>query len=182
MRLSSRHPPGCLVDRAALLAIVVVFLLLLLALMFWGWRGRKRRQSAYVAPPAMPADLGGQIAALEGFYVATTVADEPLNRIAVGGLGFRARVTTVVARAGISVGIPGEDVFIPAGDLILADRATWTIDRVVEQDGLTRVAWSLGGTRVDSYFRMADTEAFLAAVGSLIPQRTDETQRTGPNV
>ena len=168
--------------RVVLLAIVVVFMLLLLALMLLGWKRRQRRQAAYAAPQTVPVDDGELVGAFSGFYVATTVAEEPLNRIATGGLGFRARVTTTVARDGIAPGIPGEDIFIPTADLILADRATWTIDRVVEQDGLTRVAWSLGGKRVDSYFRMADPEAFLAAVGSLIPQRTDETQRTGPNV
>ena len=156
-------------------------MLVLLGLMYWGWRGRRGRQTAYAAPVTVPVDDGELVGAFSGFYVATTVAEEPLNRIATGGLGFRARVTTTVAREGIAPGIPGEDIFIPAADLVLADRATWTIDRVVERDGLTRVAWSLGGTRVDSYFRMADPEAFLAAVASLIPRQTPQIQ-TGPNV
>ncbi|MGV8885255.1 MAG: hypothetical protein ACOH1T_06650 [Microbacteriaceae bacterium] len=159
-------------DRSVLMAIVVAFMALLLALMYWGWRSRKRRQSDYATPSATPLGVGDPLVVVEGFYVATTAADEPLNRIAIGGLGFRARVTTSVFASGIALGIPGQDVFIPAANIVLADRATWTIDRVVEDNGLSRVAWLLGDTRVDSYFRMGDPEAFLEAVATIIPQRT----------
>ena len=163
-------------DRGVLMAIALAFLALLLALMFLGWKLRQRRQRAYAVPHTVPVDDGELLGAFSGFYVATTVADDPLNRIATSGLGFRARVTATVAREGIAPGIPGQNIFIPAADLILADRATWTIDRVVEPDGLTRIAWTLGDTRVDSYFRMAEPEAFLAAVGSLLPQHTSQNQ------
>lgn len=156
------------------MAIVLVFLLALLGLMLLGWRARQRRQSTLPHPPTTPGDVGALVGEFDGFYVATTVAEEPLNRIAVRGLGFRARVTTTLTETGVAIGIPGQDIFIPTADLLLADRATWTIDRVVERDGLVRVAWSLGETRVDSYFRMADPEAFLDAVTTLIPQRTGQ--------
>jgi len=154
------------------MAIAVAFLLVLLGLMYWGWRGRQRRQNGIPKPQGAPAELGAHLATASGFYVATTIAGEQLNRVAVGGLGFRARVEVTVSEAGIAFGIPGQDVFVPAGDVTSADRATWTIDRVVEEDGLVRIGWTLGETAVESYFRVNEPHELLAAAGAVISNRT----------
>ena len=93
--------------------------------------------------------------ASELFYVATTIAGEPLNRVAVSGLGYRARASVTVATAGLVLAIAGEpDAFIPAEAIRAVERATWTIDRVVETGGLVCVTWMLGETPVDSYLRV----------------------------
>ncbi|MFW8746211.1 hypothetical protein, partial [Mesorhizobium japonicum] len=79
-----------------------------------------------------PADLGGVRRREHLFYVATTRADAPLDRIAVHGLGFRARAELTVADTGIRLDIAGEEpAFIPAADLVGVGRATWPIDRAV---------------------------------------------------
>jgi hypothetical protein len=156
------------------MALVLGFLVVLLALGALGWYRRKRRQHGIAAPQRPPAELGAVLGEFPGFYVATTLAGDRLNRVAVHGLGFRARSTVVVAETGVVVPIAGqEDVFIPKSDITAVARATWTIDRVVENDGLTMIAWGLAETAVESYFRAENTEAFLAAVTTLVPPTTE---------
>ena len=156
--------------------IVLAFLALLLALMVLGWRARQRRQSAIARPLPPPESLGEIHGTFDGFYVATTVAGEPLNRIAVRGLGYRARASVTVAASGIILSLRGEpDAFIPTASLREVTRATWTIDRVVENGGLVLVAWTLGDTPVDSYFRLPDPDALLDALALIFPISTGRT-------
>jgi hypothetical protein len=156
------------------MGIVVCALVLFLALIALGWYTRKRRQSGIAAPLRPPAALGVVLGEFAGYYVATTLADDRFNRVAVHGLGFRAKSTVVVAETGVVVPIAGQrDTFIPRGDITAVARATWTIDRVVETDGLIVIAWNLGDTRVESYFRAENPEAFLAAAKTLAPLTTE---------
>jgi hypothetical protein len=162
------------VDRQLSAALVLAFLALVLLLMVLGWRARRRRQSAIGAPQHPPVDLGDALGVFSGLYVATTLAGQPLDRVAVRGLGFRAKTDLGVSTAGVVVPIAGQaDTFIPAADIDSVGRATWTIDRVVEPDGLVLVAWRLGGTAVDSYFRVGDPDGLLAALAAIAPLRPD---------
>lgn len=163
-------------DRPQLLAIVLAFLALLLLLMVLGWRARQRRQADLPHPPAVPADVGQRYGAFDGFYVATTTAGEPLNRIAVRGLGYRARASVTVADAGIVLSLRGEDdAFVPVSSLREVTTATWTIDRVVESGGLVLLGWTLGTTPVDSYFRLPDSQPLLDAIAHIFPPTTGRT-------
>jgi hypothetical protein len=75
----------------------------------------------------------------------------------VGGLGFRGRAVISVHREGVRLEIAGEPAkLVRASSIRDVGRATWTIDRVVETDGLVLVAWSLGDTDVDTYLRVTD--------------------------
>jgi hypothetical protein len=144
------------------MAIVLAFLLLLLALMLFGWRRRQRSQAGFPRPLGLPDNLGAETLTAPAFYVATTIAAEPLNRIAVAGLGYRARATVGITDQGMRLSIPGQDpIYIPASDILTVEKATWVIDRVVEQDGLVLLRWALGEqgtarTEVDSYLRITD--------------------------
>ena len=161
-------------DRQGLAAIVIGALVVFLALIALGWRSRKGRQRSIAAPQRVPAVLGVVAGTFPGFYVATTLANDRFNRVAVHGLGFRAKTEVVVAEAGVVVPIAGQpDTFIPAGDITSVERATWTIDRVVEPDGLAMIAWNLGDTPVESYFRADDNAALLAALVALAPTTTE---------
>src|SRR5690606_21185434 len=143
-------------------ALVLAFLLILLALMFFGWRRRQRSQAGIPRPHSLPDDLDAATLKASGFYVATTVADQPLNRIAVAGLGYRARASVSVHANGLALAIPGQaPIFIPAADIRSVQKATWTIDRAVEQGGLILIRWVLGSEaadqrEVDSYLRLGD--------------------------
>lgn len=160
-------------DRALPTLLIVALVVAAAALMLVGWRARRRRQAAVIAPLPVPAELGASTVVVDGWYVATTPVDEPLERIAVHGLGFRARATVSVHPQGIVLDRRGSDaVHLPATDLRTAGRATWAIDRVVEPAGLIVIGWMLGSTPVDTYLRLpdrTDAEQLLAAVTDLLP-------------
>ena len=158
-------------DRPQLMAITIAILVLLLILMYAGWRARQRRQRDVAAPLAAPAELGASLGTFDGKYVATTAAGSPLDRIAVHGLGFRSAASLTVTEAGVLVQRPGsDDVWIPRADVLDRRTATWTIDRVVEHDGLELLQWNLGGKPVESYFRLLEPLEFEKAFQHLIPK------------
>ena len=152
-------------------------LVVLLGLMYLGFRRRQKRQAGIPRPRAVPDSPGARLVDFgDLLYVASTVRDQPLDRIAVSGLGFRGRASVAVFERGAALGIAGEpDAFIPASDIDAIDRATWTIDRAVERDGLVRLAWRLGGTPIDSYLRIgeaANQTAFITAIRGIVPSGT----------
>jgi len=167
-------------NRGVLMGLVVLLLAVLLLLMYLGWRARQKRQGSITRPDSAPAALGPILGVFDALYVATTVAGEPLNRITIGGLGYRARATVTVAESGIVLALRGTpDVFVSTAALREVTRATWTIDRVVERDGLILLAWTLGAspteTRVDSYLRLNEPEQLLDAINSIFPVTTGRT-------
>jgi hypothetical protein len=152
------------VDKSTTATLVVIFLFVMLGSMALSWWARKKRQSGYAQLERMPDDLGTTLGEFEGLYLATTPAGEPLNRIAVRGLGFRARTTLIVTTVGVVfIG----DRFIPATSITGVSRASWTIDRGVEPDGLNVISWTLGEAHIDSYFRLDDPEGFLRAASAI---------------
>lgn len=176
-------------DRVAPTLIIVAVLLGLLALMWRSWRGRTRRDAALAAGHPQPAGEATPLAGARVNYVATTPRERPLERLAIRGLGFRARGALTVTEAGVRLDLPGEEpVFIPAEAIELVAPATVAIDRVVETDGLLRLGWRLHGAdapvSVDSYFRIPDsfdrdriTDAIRSiAVGAAGPTARDESE------
>lgn len=163
-------------DRTASTTVVIAILLLALLGMLLGWRARRQRQSALPETAQVPADPGEPVFSTEALYAATTLAGEPLNRVAVRGLGFRGRATVTVTPAGVILGIAGTpEVFIAVDAIRSVERATWTIDRVVERGGLVLIAWTLGETDVDSYFRIsepADPMPLITAISGILTTET----------
>lgn len=150
--------------------LVIGVLVLALGLMALSWRLRRRRQAGLVEMEGVPAQLGDIRRTETVLYLSTTPAGAPTERIAVRGLGFRARCELTVADSGLVLGLAGEpDRFIPAAALTGVGRATWTIDRSVETDGLVVVGWTLGGTSLESNFRPEDPAALVAAIEPLVP-------------
>jgi hypothetical protein len=148
-----------------LLVLVVIFVLL------WrGWRARQRRQGDLGELAAPPADFGSPAFTDDLLYVATTRADAPLDRITISGLGFRARAVVTTAPSGMVLDLAGRGpVFIPKAAIRGVGRATWTIDRVVDADGLVFVRWVLGTTEIDSYLRSTDPDRLVTALTPLAP-------------
>jgi hypothetical protein len=148
---------------AILAAVAVIFTLLGLA-----WRAKQRRQADLGDPAVPPADLGDAIYTEDLQYVATTRAEAPLDRITIAGLGFRARAVITTAPSGIVLDLAGRGpVFIPKTSIRGVGRATWTIDRVVDTDGLVFLRWVLGTTEIDSYLRSADPDRLVSALNPL---------------
>ena len=147
----------------ALLAVAAI------ALMAWGWRRRSRRDAGLAAP--LGGIRGAVRAEFSGLYVATTRHDAPLDRLNVRHLAFRSRVALTVTDEGVALDMPGEPtVFVAASRLRGVGRATWTIDRVVENDGLVLIAWAADDDTIcDTYVRLqdADPDALVARIQDL---------------
>jgi hypothetical protein len=148
--------------------VTLGIIVLVLVLMALGWRNRRRRQSSLEPLVEPPAELGVVALRDDVLYLATTAADRPLDRIAVQGLGYRANARVTVASSGVLLELVGErPVFVPATAITGVGLATWTVDRVVERDGLVFVRWVLGDTALDSYLRSSDPSALVAAIAPL---------------
>lgn len=148
-------------------SMMIALMVVSLGLALWGWRRRVVRyqgeaQALMRDVPASTADF-----VIDALYVATTEAGDPLQRVAAGPLSYRAKARLAVHSEGLVVRIPGEDAVVFPAEGLEAGRATWTIDRVVESDGLAMVRWRLAGRDVDSYFRIVDGDAgiFIDALG-----------------
>ena len=148
-------------------SMMMALMVVSLGLALWGWRRRVARykgeaQALIRDVPASTADF-----VINALYVATTEAGDPLQRVPAGPLSYRAKARLAVHPEGLVVRIPGEDAVVFPAEGLEAGRATWTIDRVVESDGLTMVRWRLAGRDVDSYFRIVDGDAgmFVDALG-----------------
>jgi hypothetical protein len=161
------------VDKLLPTVIVAAIILLALAGMLVGWRARQRRQGAFPPLASAPDDPGAVLASAEGLYVATTAEDQPLERVAVRGLGFRSRMRASATESGIVLALTGQEpVLLPRADLTGADLATWAIDKGVEPGGLVRLRWRWSGTPVDSYLRLdGPSDAFLDAARGLAGDR-----------
>ena len=160
-------------SREGVLAILVGLALICLVLLAWSWSRRRRRDAGLNAPVGeLPADAR-VLAAFPGLYVATTRHDQPLERLAIRGLGFRSRVDVTVTDAGVALDLPGQARMVIARDrLVDAVQATVAIDRVVERDGLARLTWRIDeNTLVDTYLRPqeASARALADAVRPLLP-------------
>jgi hypothetical protein len=157
-----------LIGAGFLLACIAVFFV-----MRAGWKRRGRRQADVVRPTLAPRedDLDPALLTRDLFYVATTRAADRLDRIVIGGLGFRGRAVVTVHAQGVVLDIAGErPILIAAADLTSVGRSTWTIDRVVETDGLVRLGWRLGDLDVDSYLRDSDgSAALISAIAGIVP-------------
>ena len=161
--------------------IVLALLVLALLGMAWSWRRRGRAQRGLVVP-AVPADLGATRFSTDGLLVATTFAGRPLDRVHAGGLGFRARVTLSVTDRGVLVERDGGDSFlVPAAGG--SGTASWALDKGVERDGLTVLAWAItadDGTEipVESAFRLPpESQAALLAALHPVDQEAPDADR-----
>jgi hypothetical protein len=162
------------VDRALPAILIVAVVAVVFALLALAWRARRRRQAGIGEPASPPADFGEPTFTDDLLYVATTRADAPLDRVTIAGLGFRARAVVTTAPSGIVLDLAGRGpVFIPKAAIRGVGRATWTIDRVVDADGLIFVRWTLGTTELDSYLRSTDPDRLVTALTAIAPETSD---------
>jgi hypothetical protein len=179
-------------NRTVAAVITALVMLAVLALMLRSWRRRTARDAGVPAGYPRPAETGRELASAATLYVATTPRDQPLERLAIPGLGFRARGGISVTEQGVLLELAGSPaLFIPTDAIELVTDATWAIDRAVEPGGLFLLGWRLasgtasapdaGTAGVDSYFRFsdpADRTAIRAALNSLPLPTPDGVLRT----
>jgi hypothetical protein len=159
--------------REGALTVMIAVAVVLLGVLAWAWWRRTRRDAGLVAPVGEVPEGSRVLAAFPGLYVATTAHDRPLERLAIRRLGFRSRVDVTVTDAGIALDLAGAPrIFLATSRLASADQSTVAIDRVVERDGLARLAWRIDDdTVVDTYLRPQDASAraLVDAVRPIIP-------------
>ncbi|QYF74960.1 hypothetical protein [Cryobacterium sp. PAMC25264] len=179
-------------SRTVATLITALVLVVVLLLMLRSWRRRSRRDAALPAGYPQPAASSRELASAAALYVATTPRDQPLERLNIPGLGFRARGGVSVTEQGVLLELAGSAaLFIPADAVELVTHATWAIDRAVEPGGLLLLGWRLNRTdgqngpagtaapdapvSVDSYFRFsdpADRTAISEAITTLTGRAT----------
>lgn len=161
------------------LATVVVISLIALAItgMVIAWRKRVARDSRFqiIAPDATVSTHSAAPAEFSGLYVATTLATDPLQRVTLPGLSFRADAHVLVSTDGLSIAPRGEKPnFIPAEQIVQIHRTQVVIDKAVEKDGLTAVSWTAWDTvtqeniEFTSFFRFSIPEVRHACENALI--------------
>jgi hypothetical protein len=155
------------------IATIVVFGLISLAItgMVVSWRKKVARDSRFqiVAPGVTVVTHSSSPAEFSGLYVATTLAADPLQRVTLPGLSFRADSHVLVSSDGLSIAPRGEKpTFIPATQIVQIHRTQVAIDKAVEKDGLTAVSWrawdtlALKDVEFTSFFRFSIPEVRLA--------------------
>ncbi|WP_072801912.1 PH-like domain-containing protein [Rhodococcoides yunnanense] len=157
-------------DRVLIVVAFVVFWIAMIALIFWGWRGRQRRQAATIGTfPDAPAELGTTlIEASTGLYVGSTIAPSWQDRVAVGDIGHRATAELSRYDKGILLERTGEStIWIPQESVraIRTERAL--AGKVMSKDGLLVIRWALPtGTEIDTGFRADDKLVYPRWVGT----------------
>jgi hypothetical protein len=135
----------------------LAFISLLIGLVIWAgvtWSKRSKSQGGLLPVPSWIefSDQGSS-----GFYVATTFAGRPLERVSAHGLGFAGRANIAISEQGVSISRVGERSFlIDKKSLLDLARTSGVIDKVVEKDGLLSLRWKLGDSEIESHFRFAN--------------------------
>lgn len=151
-----------------LLAVPVIW-----GLMWWGWRGRLRRDRDVPRPPAVPHDVGKALfGPVEGVYLSTTRAGSPLDRVAAHRLGFRSAARASVHREGVLFERDGEpSLWLPAGSLLGVRRTRGMAGKVADPDSVVVLAWQDGDFTFDTGFRPRyerDRPLLTAAAAKLV--------------
>lgn len=155
-------------EKLTQMAAVMALLLAALAyLAVRGWRSRSASQSGIL--PELPHGFATEAEALESevFYVVTTLANQPLERVMKHGLGNRGKAHAAFGSSGLSLQRVGEkDLFLSTNSIKSIATATATIDKAVERDGLVVITWTNGLADFDTYLRILNRDFRAAVLGA----------------
>lgn len=138
----------------------LAFVAVLLGVIVWAgatWRKKSKAQDLELATPEYTefSNTG-----TNGYYVATTFAGRPLNRVSAHGLGFAGKAFLDVSDQGLKVYRVGERSFrIDSSAVLDLSRTSGVIDKVVEKDGLLSLRWMLGETELETHLRFANSQS-----------------------
>jgi hypothetical protein len=149
--------------------------LVLVGLALRAWRQRAARQSTEFSAPLEALDYFGELLVqAKALYVATTRADNHLERINAYGLGSRGFCQVMIFTEGVLIVRNGErPLAIDRACLAAVDLTQVAIDKAVESEGLVSVSWNQDGVSlatqlriVDAAARSATTDALKSIIGS----------------
>ena len=151
----------------AIILAILFFFFVLTAIR--AWRARAAKQEADFSQPAMALeDSGKQIAKVRAFYVATTYADNHLERIRAYGLGIRGLAHAIAFEGGLQIIRKGErPLAINQASIESISTSQTTIDRVTEAKGLVTIDWVQDATEFSTHLRVVDQNDRAALMSAL---------------
>jgi len=154
-------------DLMAVMAVALVLILAALAL--WGWRARKARQEAIFESPTEALEFfGEELARATGFYVATSFANDHLERINAYGLGIRGVAEILVFTEGVLVVRRGErPLAIDKSQISEVTSSQYVIDRAVEAEGIISIVWTQNTTPLATHLRVVDEASRQSIIDAL---------------
>ena len=133
------------------------------------WKARANKQEAdFSQPPMALANAGEQLLKVRAYYVATTFADNHLERIRAYGLGIRGLAHAMVFEGGLQLIRKGERPLAinkPAIDAISTTQVT--IDRVTEAKGILTIDWNQDSTKFSTHLRVVDLDDRAKLISAL---------------
>lgn len=152
---------------------LVVFLLFVTLVTITVRSVRQRgKQEALLLPTASSISTNAPLLQARCQYVSTVLASEPLRRFGGKQLLFRGAAELFIFDDFVLIERDGETALqILRKDLVEVGRASASIDRAVERDGLLSLTWLAKSTLVTTNLRLAasdDTIQFQDKISSLI--------------
>jgi hypothetical protein len=150
-------------------ALAVGLLAVVVLLVYLSNRSVRRAQEQVIPKPA---DALNVLHPHDAYYVSTVFAEKALTRVWAHGLGGRGKAFIAISPEGISISRQGEAGFlIPTKNLTGVSRASATIDKAVERDGLLVLLWTLGADELATHLRIVNHEK-RKVMESLITEAT----------
>ncbi len=151
---------------AIILGVLFVFFVLTAVR---AYKARAIKQEAdFSQPPMALAQPGSQLLKIRAFYVATTYADNHLERIRAYGLGIRGLAHAMVFEGGLQLIRKGERPFAIDKSAIESISTTQvTIDRVTEAKGIITVDWAQDSTKFSTHLRVVDLDDRAKLISAL---------------
>lgn len=133
------------------------------------WRARAAKQEAdFAQPPMALANAGDQLVKVRAFYIATTYADNHLERIRAYGLGIRGLAHAIVFEGGLQLIRKGErPLAIEKASIESLSTNQVTVDRVTEAKGILTIDWSQETTKFSTHLRVVDQNDRAALISAL---------------
>lgn len=161
-----------------LMAVIsAVLFVALLAIVVRAWRNKAQSQASAITQPNEALEYFGELlTSAKAFYVATTFANNHLDRIAAYGLGPRGVAQVMVFTEGVLLVRTGEGpLAIDRSQISSVTLGQTAIDKAVEPGGLLQVNWSQGPTDLTTHLRVTD----LALRSNLIEAISNITMKEG---
>jgi len=154
-------------DLMAAMAVALVLLLVVLA--WWGWSSRKARQEASFESPTEALEFfGEELARAAGAYVATSFANDFLERVNAYGLGIRGVAEILVFSEGVLIVRRGErPLAIDKSQILNVGNSQYVIDRAVEAEGIISITWTQNTTPLATHLRVVDEASRQVIIDAL---------------
>ena len=133
------------------------------------WKARSQSQEAdFSQPPMALENAGSQLLKVRAYYVATTYADNHLERIRAYGLGIRGLAHAMVFEGGLQLIRKGErPLAINKSAIDRISTTQVTIDRVTESKGILTIDWVQDSTKFSTHLRVVDLDDRAKLISAL---------------